>query len=55
MKKRRHKKTCHKVVYNSKEDARTALNEFGRARGAKRYYRCPHHDTETWHLTSEDK
>jgi hypothetical protein len=53
-------KTCHKVGYHTKEAARTALNEFGRARGAKRFYKCPHCRPRNgakgvWHLTSEDR
>lgn len=54
MKIKRNSKHCHKVGYHSKKEAREALNDFGIVRGAKRYYRCPHHDHETWHLTSSD-
>lgn len=48
------KRSCHKVGYSSKAVARKAFNEFGRSRGCKRYYRCPHHKYELWHLTSEN-
>lgn len=49
------RKRCCKVSYPNKAAARKAFKEFGKARGAKRFYRCPHHDVETWHLTSEGK
>lgn len=53
---KRQKKQCHKVVYHSQQEARQALKEFGRARGATRAYRCPHHpNEEVWHLTSEQR
>lgn len=49
-------KSCHKVEYPTKEAARTALNEYGKARGARRYYRCNHHgNREVWHLTSQER
>ena len=53
--KKRHKKQCGKVGYRTKAQAREALNTFGKARGSKRFYKCPHHDVELWHLTSEGK
>lgn len=53
--KRQKKKTCHKVEYRSREEAKKALDDFGRARGSKRYYKCPYHNgREVWHLTSHD-
>ena len=52
---RRKNKQCSKVGYKTKAKAREALNTFGKARGSKRFYKCPHHDTEMWYLTSEDK
>lgn len=53
MKTKRTEKTCRKVGYPSKAEARQALNDFGKERGSRRAYQCPHHDAETWHLTSE--
>tara|TARA_R100001244_G_C5083706_1_gene114594 strand:+ start:194 stop:439 length:246 start_codon:yes stop_codon:yes gene_type:complete len=55
VKTQRSKKTCHKIGYSSKEKAREAFNEFGKDIGSKRFYKCPHHDFELWHLTSEAK
>jgi hypothetical protein len=54
MKTKRTRKICRKVIYHTKQQARQAFNEFGKARGAKRFYKCPHHNgEEVWHLTSE--
>ena len=45
---------CRKVVIKSREEAETALETFGKARGSIRYYRCYRHgDEEVWHLTSK--
>ena len=55
MKRKKSGKQCHKVVYRNQQEAKQALKEYGRARGAKRAYRCPYHDEEIWHLTSEDR
>ena len=41
MKIKRHQRCCRKVAYATKADAREALKRFGKARGARRYYRCP--------------
>jgi hypothetical protein len=47
------RKQCRKVGYKSPALARRALKDFGYARGSKRFYKCPHHDAEMYHLTSE--
>lgn len=55
MKRKLSKKSCHKVEYRSKADARKALKE-QRHIGVKRFYKCPHHQgREVWHLTSEER
>lgn len=55
MKKKLLGKSCHKVRYKTEADARRAFKEYGKERGAKRFYKCPHHKSETWHLTSEPR
>lgn len=55
MKHKPSRKVCHKVGYKTPQEARKALKEFGQERGSKRFYKCPHHDTEMYHLTSENK
>jgi len=54
MKSRARKKVCMKVGYYTKSDARTALREQKNI-GVKRFYKCPYHNVEMWHLTSEDR
>jgi hypothetical protein len=56
MKKKRNRKTCHKIGYHTKSEARQAFKDFGKASGARRFYKCPHHNgEEVWHLTSEER
>lgn len=49
------KKQCHKVGYKTPAEARKALKDFGRARGATRFYKCPHckNSDRPYHLTSQ--
>lgn len=61
MKRKNPGKSCHKVAYYSKDSARQAMKTFGRARGATRFYKCPHCKPRpgsghkgVWHLTSEE-
>jgi len=56
MKRGPRKKVCRKVCYPNAATARAALKVFGKARGSKRFYRCPYHGKhEVWHLTSEPR
>jgi len=55
MKSKPNRKKCRKVCFNSKSQARTALNTYGKDRGSKRFYKCPYHNKETWHLTRQSK
>lgn len=54
MKRKTRGKTCRKVGYKDKSSAREAFKTFGKARGATRFYKCPYHDEEMWHLTSQE-
>lgn len=50
--KRTRRKQCHKVGYATVAKARTALKEFGKARGCIKFYKCPYHIDVMWHLSS---
>lgn len=53
MKTKRNKKSCHKVGYRSKPEARIALNA-QKEIGVKRFYKCPY-CKGLYHLTSESR
>lgn len=45
-------KTCRKLEYRSKAQAREGLRAL-RHTGVRRFYKCPYHGKrEVWHLTS---
>ncbi len=53
MKRKRSKRgRCRKVGYATMAEANTALKQFGRARGAKKVYRCKQCTSKPFHLTS---
>lgn len=54
MKHKSQKKSCHKVGYKDKADARAALKQ-QREIGVTRFYKCPYCKGGIYHLTSEIK